>query len=75
MRWVSTWIGTPSWWSPCHRPASSNVRRPDTTAPVDAASAYTCPLTPSVMRSSSQSNSRPPPRPSSWPGRSSGPAM
>src|SRR6266540_3715305 len=72
---VSTLIGTPSWWSPCHRLASSNVRRPDITAPVEPASADTCPLTPSPIRSSSQLNSRPPSRPSSWPGRSSGPAM
>jgi len=62
-------------WSPFHRPASSNVRRPEITAPVEQASAYTCPLIPSDIRSSSQLNSRPPSRPSSWPGRSSGPAM
>ena len=32
MRWVRTKIGTPSWWSPGQRPASSKVRRPEITA-------------------------------------------
>jgi hypothetical protein len=38
-RAVSTWIGTPSWWSPPQRPASSKVRRPEITAPVARTSA------------------------------------
>src|SRR5215204_5567043 len=38
------------------------------------APAYTSPFAPGPSRSSSQLNSRPPPAPSSWPGRSSGPA-
>jgi hypothetical protein len=48
---------------------------PEITAPVARASRNTCPLGPGDIRSSSQLNSRPPPRPSSCPARSSGPAM
>ncbi|WP_175551673.1 hypothetical protein [Geodermatophilus amargosae] len=40
---VSTRTGTPPWWSPFQRPASSKVRRPEITALVARTGPYTCP--------------------------------
>src|SRR6476619_6067279 len=77
-------IGTPSWWSPPHPPAGSNVPRPATTAPVDINSSKTSPLTPAGRAISRWSTSPPvkahswrrwPPSPSPLSIRSLGPAM
>jgi hypothetical protein len=41
MAWVRTKTGIPSWWSPYHRPACSQVRRPAMTARVVISSVNT----------------------------------